>query len=46
MDFLKGTNNYKMKFYEHCIVGKKTRVKFGTTNHNPREILEYVNNNV
>ena len=43
---LKGTNNYKIKLCEHCVVGKKTRVKFSTANHNTREILEYVHNNV
>ncbi|KAH9699706.1 hypothetical protein KPL71_024470 [Citrus sinensis] len=39
---LKGTKTCKLNFCEHCVVGKKTRVKFGTANHNTREILEYV----
>ncbi|KAH9727059.1 retrovirus-related pol polyprotein from transposon TNT 1-94-like protein [Citrus sinensis] len=39
---LKGTKTYKLNFCEHCIVGKKTRVKFGTANHDTREIIEYV----
>ncbi|KAH9753489.1 Integrase catalytic domain-containing protein [Citrus sinensis] len=43
---LKGTKTCKLNFCEHCVVGKKTRVKFGTTNHNTREILEYVHSDV
>ncbi|KAH9726184.1 hypothetical protein KPL70_008163 [Citrus sinensis] len=39
---LKGTKTCKLNFCEHCVVGKKTRVKFGTANHDTREILEYV----
>ena len=37
---LKGTKTYKLKFCEHCVIGKKTMVKFGTANHDTREILE------
>ncbi|KAK9215025.1 hypothetical protein WN944_007028 [Citrus x changshan-huyou] len=44
--FLKGTKTCKLNFCEHCVVGKKTRVKFGTANHNTREILEYVHSDV
>ncbi|KAH9671777.1 retrovirus-related pol polyprotein from transposon TNT 1-94-like protein [Citrus sinensis] len=43
---LKGTKTYKLNFCEHCVVGKKTRVKFGTANHDTREILEYVHSDV
>ncbi|KAH9782808.1 Integrase catalytic domain-containing protein [Citrus sinensis] len=43
---LKGTKTCKLNFYEHCVVGKKTRVKFGTANHDTREILEYVYSDV
>ncbi|KAH9666242.1 Integrase catalytic domain-containing protein [Citrus sinensis] len=43
---LKGTKTCKLNFCEHCVVGKKTRVKFGTTNHDTREILEYVHSDV
>ncbi|KAH9699247.1 hypothetical protein KPL71_024272 [Citrus sinensis] len=39
---LKGTKTCKLNFCEHCVVGKKTMVKFGTANHDTREILEYV----
>ncbi|KAH9679174.1 CCHC-type domain-containing protein [Citrus sinensis] len=43
---LKGTKTYKLNFFEHCVVSKKTRVKFGTANHDTREILEYVHSDV
>ncbi|KAH9669162.1 Integrase catalytic domain-containing protein [Citrus sinensis] len=43
---LKGTKTYKLNFCEYCVVGKKIRVKFGTANHDTREILEYVHSDV
>ncbi|KAH9768832.1 Integrase catalytic domain-containing protein [Citrus sinensis] len=43
---LKGTKTCKVNFCEHCVVGKKIRVKFGTANHDTREILEYVHSDV
>ncbi|KAH9753759.1 hypothetical protein KPL71_015193 [Citrus sinensis] len=43
---LKGTKTYKLNFCEHCVVGKKTRVKFGTANHDTRKILEYIHSDV
>ncbi|KAH9761191.1 hypothetical protein KPL70_000407 [Citrus sinensis] len=43
---LKGTKTCKLNFCEHCVVGKKTRVKFGTANHDTREIVEYVHSDV
>lgn len=42
----KCTNTCKMKFCEHCVGGKKTRVKFGSTNYNTHKILKYVHSNV
>ncbi|KAH9733955.1 Integrase catalytic domain-containing protein [Citrus sinensis] len=45
-ELLKGTKTCKLNFCEHCVVGKKTRVKFGTANHDTRDILEYVHNDV
>ncbi|KAH9793297.1 hypothetical protein KPL71_004477 [Citrus sinensis] len=39
---LKGTKTCKLNFCEHFVVGKKIKVKFGTANHDTREILEYV----
>ncbi|KAG8495920.1 hypothetical protein CXB51_007502 [Gossypium anomalum] len=43
---LKGTNSCKLEFYEHCVLGKQTRVKFGPTIHNTKGILEYVHSDV
>ena len=43
---LKGTKTCKLKFCEHYRVGKKIKVKFGTANHDTREILKYVYSNV
>ncbi|KAH9717385.1 hypothetical protein KPL71_021793 [Citrus sinensis] len=43
---LKGTKTCKLNFCEHCVVGKKTRVKFSIVNHDTREILEYVHSDV
>ena len=45
-ELLKGTKTYKLKFCKHCVVGKKTRVKFGMANHDTREIFEYIHNDV
>ncbi|KAH9699236.1 Integrase catalytic domain-containing protein [Citrus sinensis] len=43
---LKGTNSCKLQFCEHCVLGKKTRVKFGSTIHDTKGILEYVHSDV
>ena len=43
---LKGTKTCKLNFCEHCVVGKKTRVKFSTANHDTCEILEYVHSGI
>ena len=45
-ELLKDTKTYKFKFSKHCVVGKKTRVKFGIANHDTCEILEYVDSDV
>ena len=42
-ELIKGT---KLNFCEHCVVGKKIRVKFDTTNHDTREIPKYVHSDV
>ncbi|KAE8707953.1 putative beta-1,3-galactosyltransferase 20 [Hibiscus syriacus] len=34
---LKGAKACKLKFYEHCVLGKQKRVKFGTTIHNTKD---------
>jgi len=39
---LKGTKTCKLEFYEHCVLGKKTKVKFGTVIHRTKRILDYV----
>ncbi|KAG8480135.1 hypothetical protein CXB51_024911 [Gossypium anomalum] len=43
---LKGVNSCKLEFCEHCVLGKQTRVKFGSTIHNTKGILDYVHSDV
>ncbi|KAE8686610.1 Detected protein of unknown function [Hibiscus syriacus] len=43
---LKGARACKLAFCEHCIKGKKTRVKFRTSIHDTRGILDYVHSDV
>ena len=43
---LKGARACKLEFCEHCIKGKKTRVKFGTAIHDTEGILDYVHSDV
>ena len=43
---LKGAKTCKMELCEHCILGKKTRVKFGTAIHNTQGILDYIHTDV
>ena len=43
---LKGAKTGKIKFYEHCVLGKQTRVKFGNTIHQIECILDYVHTDV
>lgn len=43
---LKGVRTCKVDFCEHCIKGKQTRVKFGTTIHDTKGILDYVHSYV
>lgn len=43
---LKGLQTSKLDFCEHCVKGKKTRVKFGTAIHNTKGILDYVHSDV
>ncbi|KAM1197580.1 hypothetical protein ACFX1Q_009862 [Malus domestica] len=43
---LKGATTCKLDFYEHCVLGKQTRVKFGTAVHQTKDILEYVHSDV
>ena len=39
---LKGAMTCKLEFCEHCVLGEKTNVKFGTTIHRTKRILDYV----
>ena len=43
---LKGAKSGKIEFCEHCVLGKKTKVKFGTAIHQTRGILDYVHTDV
>jgi hypothetical protein len=43
---LDGATTCKFGFCEHCILGKQTRVKFGTMIHNTKETLDYVHTDV
>ena len=43
---LKGAKTCKVDFCEHCVLGKKTKVKFGTAVHNTQGILDYVHTDV
>jgi len=45
-DRLKGARTSKLKFCEHCVIGKKTKVKFGTATHCTEGILDYFHTNV
>ena len=43
---MKGAKTCKLEFCEHCVNGKKTKVKFGTAIHHTKGILDYVYMNV
>ncbi|KAM2759273.1 hypothetical protein COP1_024013 [Malus domestica] len=43
---LKGATTCKLDFCELCVLGKQTRVKFGTAVHQTKGILDYVHSNV
>ena len=43
---LKGAKTCKLDFCEYCVLGKQTRVKFGTAIHNTKDILDYVHSDV
>ena len=43
---LKGARTCKLDFGEHCVIGKKTKVKFGTATHCTERILDYVHTDV
>jgi len=41
-DLLKGANTCKLNFCEHCVIRKKTKVKFDTVTHYTEGILDYI----
>ncbi|KAE8684184.1 Flotillin-like protein 1 [Hibiscus syriacus] len=43
---MKGARTCKLAFCEHCIKGKKTRVKFGTAIHDTKGIFDYIHSDV
>jgi hypothetical protein len=43
---LDGATTCKFGLCEHCILGKQTRVQFGTAIHNTKETLDYVHTDV
>jgi len=43
---LKGARTCKLDFCEHCVIGKKTKLKFGTTTHYTEGILDYVHTDI
>ncbi|MBZ2164386.1 GAG-pre-integrase domain-containing protein, partial [Alteromonas stellipolaris] len=43
---LKGEKTCKMEFCEHCVLGKKTKVKFGTAIKQTKRILDYIHTDV
>ena len=42
----KDVKTCKLDFYKHCVMGKQTRVKFGTAIHNTKGILDYIHSDV
>jgi len=43
---LKGAETCKLKFSEHYVLGKKTKVTFGTAIHHTKGIVDYVHRDV
>ncbi|KAE8691959.1 hypothetical protein F3Y22_tig00110864pilonHSYRG00223 [Hibiscus syriacus] len=43
---LKGAKACKLNVCEHCVLGKQKRVKFGTTIHNIKGIVDYIHSDV
>ena len=43
---LKGARTCKLKFCEHCVIRKKTTVRFGVATHCTKEILNYVHTDI
>ena len=45
-NLLQGAKTCKLKFCEHCVIGKKTKMKFDTAIHCTEVILDYVHPDV
>ena len=45
-DLLKGASTCKLKFCEHCVIEKKTKVIFDTATHCTERNLDYVHTDV
>ena len=43
---LKGATTRKIDFCEHCIFGKQKKLKFGTSIHQTKDILDYLHTDV
>ena len=43
---MKGAKTHKLEFCEHCVIGKKTKVKFDTAIYHTEGILDYVHTDV
>ena len=41
-DLLKDFKTFKLKFCEHCVIGKKIKVKFDTAVHYTKKNFDYV----
>jgi len=43
---LKGARTYKLEFCEHCVIEKKTKMKFDTVTHCTEGILDYIHTDI
>jgi len=43
---LKGASTYKLEFCKHCVIGEKTKVRFGTATYCVEDILDYFHTDV
>jgi len=43
---LKGSSTCKLEFCVHCVIGKKIKVRFGTTTHCTEGILGYIHTDI
>ena len=43
---LKGAKTCKLEFCEHCVLGKKIKMKFDTAIHRTKRIIDYMYTNI